>query len=250
MVHCRATGSTALEVVDNFVKLRLDADGPSQAIRSAVDTIQRLLRHLMVEQGDLFRFEFIQVEDSGGQVIADPLGKRVELLKLTVYDLPELSDRLLRAGTRASLHDDQLERALMYYEHARLLYNLRGHVEPLTTHNALLVASSYLHLWKALTTILGEPGTDRDYQRRFREYGFEKEYWTEKVAPLKQVRDRSDVAHYSLDPEAVAEVERSFGKADGICREVIKRYADHLGVAAEEEAKLNGESDPDDAQSA
>lgn len=223
-----------LEVSDNFFELTFDHDDARTAVLEAVRRVEIFLRHLMVEQGDFFTFEFLQVEEVGGNVTPDPVPQPITLARVTAYNLPELKNRITRAAERSNFHDQRLDKALLYYEHARLLYNLRGHVPLLSVHANLLVGSAYLNLWKALTTLLGEPGTDSDYQRRFKEFGFPKNFWRESVAPLKTVRDQADVAHYALSADTARAAQDSFGAADKVCRDVVMRYADHLAGEVEE----------------
>ena len=103
-----------------------------------------------------------------------------------------------------------------------------------------MLTSAYLNMWKAITAMLGDPTKDSDYQKRFRTFGLPENFWKDEVAPLMKVRHNFDVAHYSLDEGAIAQVEQSFGKAGLVCKTVIGAYVRHLGTLPAEERKMDG----------
>ena len=45
---------------------------------------------------------------------------------------------------------------------------------------------------------------------------------------LKELRDNYDVAHYSLNPNSLKEVEKNYGIAVKIAITIIKKYRDFL----------------------
>jgi cation transport regulator ChaC len=55
-----------------------------------------------------------------------------------------------------------------------------------------------------------------------------------------KVRHNFDVAHYSLDEGAIAQVEQSFGKAAQVCKTVIGAYVRHLGTLNAEAKTMEG----------
>ena len=64
-------------------------------------------------------------------------------------------------------------------------------------HAAFSRALAFLQLFKALTAIVGDPSSDRDYQSRCRKLGLPKDFWQTKAKPLYEIRNDDDVAHYS-----------------------------------------------------
>jgi hypothetical protein len=219
-------GAVALHFHDNYVTTDVEASDEKDGLERSRTAVVRLLRHLMIDQGGFFTASLMQHEVVGrkARVASQP----TMTFSMSVYNLDELRGRIRAAAEGASHTDDRLDRALLYFEHARFLHKLSSDPTLTARHRNYLVASSFLFLWKAITTILGEPGTDRDYQRRFREYGLPDDFWREKVQPLKAVRDAADVAHYELDAAAIARPVASFGAAEQVCREVFRAYTSHL----------------------
>lgn len=214
---------------DEFLTVMVEADSLLAGANAARVHVTRFLRHLMVAQPDYFRATLMQYEgDSEPVQIAQP---PVRLMNCTLYNLDELRQRIRLAARRSLTEDTRLMRALVYYEHARFLLSIRTDLSPpMSAHGRYLLASAFLHFWKAITVVLGDPGTDRDYQRRFRKIGLPANYWKATVEPLKNVRDDADVAHYQLDDEAIGRVEATIPMADSVCRQVLERYSEHLNT--------------------
>lgn len=217
----RQIADGTLEVWDNYFQISVEA-ADSLGAKSKTDaTLSRLLRFLMAEQGDFFRATFVQTEDESGRSLPVVRPARLPLVHATFYNLHELVTRIERAAARAHLADERLDKALLYYEHARFLFNARGYAAQDGVHDSLLITSAYLHLWKCIAVLLGDPGTDGDYQSRHKQFGLPKDYWSTTIQPLYEVRCEYDVAHYSLSPDALHKVEGAFMRAAGVCREVI-----------------------------
>lgn len=222
------SGEMTLEVRDNFFELIVRAENTRSAVVSATVFFERFLRHVMADYGDLFEYEIIQVKNEEGELQKEWGDRSGKIMRLAMYNLDNLAEQLQRAADRAQVGDESLNKALVYYEHARFLYKARDHAPPLSAHSSMILTSAYLYLWKALSVLLGEPGTDKDFQSRFRVYGFPKGFWKERMEPLYKIRCHYDVAHYRLEPLDVERIEDAFHKATGVCREVIGAVADHL----------------------
>ena len=233
-------GGNSASVHDNFFTLSIDAPDQEQALRAGVHLFEHFLRLLMAQHGDLFRYDLLQIEAPGEEVTVRPGPRVFQMLHATMYNLDELRERLSKAATLSKLQNEILARSLVYYEHARFLFNLIGHAPPFSVHYSFMLTSAYLYLWKALTVILGDPSTDSDYQIRFRTFGLPKNFWKDEMEPLKKVRDAYDVAHYTLDSKAIAEVQNSFGKAEALSRRVIIAYADYLASQNSPSQAANG----------
>jgi hypothetical protein len=65
-----------LEVNDNFFTLSIDAESEQAAVTRGVSVFEKFLRLLMVQHGDLFTFDLIQIEGPDGRVTSKP-GPRV-----------------------------------------------------------------------------------------------------------------------------------------------------------------------------
>jgi hypothetical protein len=221
-------GMASLTIHDNFFTLSLDAKTSEEAEEAGNRLFDRFVRQLTVQHGELFRYSLLQMENAEGAPQGLQTQRTLDLGRVRWYDLDQVAGRLLRAAARSRLEDPGLERALVYYEHACFLFNMRGYAAPLSKHHAMMLTSAFLHLWKAITVILGDPSVDRDHQSRFKRFGLPCGFWKNEVDPLKGVRDSCDVAHYSLSAEAEKEVERAFGRADLVCRRAIAAYSEHL----------------------
>jgi hypothetical protein len=139
-----------------------------------------------------------------------------------------LVGQIATAAASSQLDDPRLSKSLMYREHAAFLFETRLRVGFFTPHFSFLLTSAYLNMWKAITTILGDPSIDSDYQSRFLNFGLPKGYWDGHVRPLKKIRGDVDVAHYSLETDTIPIVEGAFGAAGQVCKAVLKAYVVHL----------------------
>ncbi len=221
-------GGAQLSVNDNFFRLKVMAASRAEALRIGTTLFERLVRFLGIEYGGLFFYETLQIASEDGEVEARPGPKQFQLFEGTIYNLKQLAEKIRQAATFSRLDDDRVTKALIYHEHAQFLFAMRPRLSMFCPHFSYLLTSAYLHLWKAITVILGEPGTDADYQRRYQTYGLPKNFWMDELKPLQDVRNRFDVAHYSMDAEAVQQVEGFFGRANQVCQTVIKAYVAHL----------------------
>mgnify|MGYP000924420401 CR=1 FL=1 len=239
-------GPGILSVSDNLFRLTLDAESRREAVERGTALLDQLVRMLSVERGGLYPYETLQVESETGELEVAPDPRQLIRGEVTIYSIGGLKEQILSAAAVGVLDDETLSVALVYHEHAHWLFSLRLRLPMLSPHFGYVITSAYLHLWKTITTILGDPSKDRDYQRRFVEYGLPKDFWASRVKPLQDVRNNYDVAHYSLDPEAIRSVEKSFGQAHAVCKTVVHAYTQYLMAAAGDEA-VTGEVKPDGA---
>lgn len=91
-----------------------------------------------------------------------------------------------------------------------------------------LISAVFLNLWKAVSTIVGDPSHDRDYQKRYKKFGFDYQFFTSKIQLLNKLRNSYDVAHYSLDENLLKEVDANVGEAQNIAAEVLRKYREHI----------------------
>jgi hypothetical protein len=222
-------GGLSLTVRDNFFRLEVEAGDRGAAFRLGVARVEFFLRLLAVEYGNAFTYEVLQIESDDGELEVRPGPKMVELIRATMFNTEQLVQHMVNAAASAHLDDPRLSKALMYREDAAFLFEARARVGVFTHHFSFLLTSAYLNMWKAITTILGDPSMDSDYQSRFHTFGLPKGFWDDNVKPLKKVRDDVDVAHYSLETDTIERVERSFGEAGKVCKVVIKAYIAYLG---------------------
>jgi hypothetical protein len=229
-----------LTVRDNFFTLQVAAGDQRQALREGTALFEQFLRLLGVEYGNAFSYELLQIESEDGELEVRPGPRTFQLVHATAYNTGLLKQHIEATAAATRLDDDRLTKALMYREHAAFLFQLRAGVGMFTPHFSFLLTSAYLNMWKAITAILGDPTKGSDYQKRFRRFGLPEDFWKDEVAPLMKVRHNFDVAHYSLDESAIAQVEQSFGKAGQVCKTVIGAYVRHLGTRPAEARNMDG----------
>lgn len=220
-------GDVQISLRDNFAFADVEASSASEAYEKAAQTINRFLQHLSLSQGRLFTFQPLINESDDGKVFPVPTYKQIA--SVTVYDLKRLRNDVEQTQNYYHLSDQRLERALLYFAHAHLLFERRMEIAPpLSEHYTLLIASVFLHLWKAISVIVGDPSKDTDYQSRYKQFGLDYEFFKSRIEKIRNLRNNYDVAHYSLTEESIKEIEANFGEADQIVAEVLRRYREYL----------------------
>ena len=220
-------GDTKGSIRDNFIKIILDSDNSSNAYEIATNTLDKFLQHLAVSQKRVFTAKPLIIESENGKIYQVP--QYLTISSVTIYDLERLSKDIKECQSLCFLDDERLNKALKYFEHAKILYEKRNEIaDPLSRHHRYLISSIFLNLWKSVSTIIGDPSRRKDgYQKRYREIGFDINYKS-KIDRLKDLRDDYDVAHYNLSEESIDEVEKSFGEAENITAEILNQYRKHL----------------------
>lgn len=220
---CLDDGTLRCELEDNIAQIKLEADSASEAHRQASAWMDRFLQHLAVSRRVMFSHRTLLIEDDAGS--NHPIPRFREFMSVTAYNLGTMKESILEAVAHSDLEDRRLNRALEYYELALLIFGRRQLVaDILSRHSTNIISSAFLNLWKAVTTVVGDPSRRADrHQRRYRMLGFD-ESLKPKLDRLKELRDGYDVAHYSLDPSSVKEVELAFGEALVIVSEVLNEY--------------------------
>lgn len=221
-----------VKIRDNFASVSLEATDTGEAMRAAISTLDKYLRHLMIEEPRPFSVKPLFAETDDGQAARAPFGSTT-LANVTGYDLAALREHMEEAATFADLVDERLDRALDYFSHALFLYSKRmGIAGPFSPHQKFLVSSVFLNFWKAATAIIGDPALRKDrFQRRFVDIGLPKAFRS-RIERLKKLRDDFDVAHYSLDEDRTQHLEENVAEAQNICRDVISQYRVFLGQDA------------------
>ncbi len=222
-------GESQARLSDNFLFIDLEAGSEREAYTRAVGVVDKFLKNLSLSHGGLFTSRPVIIESNDGRTY--PVPKYSSLGTVTVYNLDQLRQNIDDAVMYQRLLDQRLDRALRYWAHARFLYSKRLEItEPLSEHHALLISSIFLNLWKAISTVVGDPSKpeDSDYQKRYRKLGYDHEFFKTQIEKIRELRNNYDVAHYSFSEEAIQNIESNFGKADNTVREVLKRYRDYL----------------------
>lgn len=133
------------------------------------------------------------------------------------------------------MEDERLVSALQYYEHALYLLDNAERIAGIgSPHFEYLFSAIVLNLWKSVSAIVGDPSTDRDYQRRYKAIGIAREYFmTEIDGTLKDIRSGQDVAHYSPTESETTQLKGPVvTKALNVAKDVIDRYRSFLNQNA------------------
>jgi hypothetical protein len=220
-------GDAVLNLMDNVATVEVDVPTYHDAARAARALLDRFTRLLGVFQTRSVSYRMRVVIAETGETFPPPFVKTG--LVISAYDLDRLSKDLDRAASTWNVLDERLDRAGDYFRHALYLFERRGIIaEPLSTDYSMIISAVFLNLWKAVSTVVGDPSRKLDrYQSRYRKIGLD-DALKRRIDRLKDLRDGYDVAHYSLDNEHLSEVDGAVGEAAQIAGEVLQRYVDHL----------------------
>jgi hypothetical protein len=182
---------------DNFLKLDLEALSAQDAVQAGVSYAKSVMQALSVMHRERFSAEFMSIEDSLGNVQRPGAPLNSNLLNITNYHIGELNQRFVEVVQWAGIIDARAKKALFYFEHACLLNEFSQSLPFSGPHAAFSRSLAFLQVFKALTSIIGDPSSDKDYQSRCKRLGLGKDFWPKKAQPLYLVRSQKDVAHYS-----------------------------------------------------
>jgi len=192
------TDDFEMKLSDNFLEVWTDSSAPQEATDRTLAYVDLFIQSLSAMYGERFFASLMAVDDDQGNpqsVAAIP--RTVPFFTATIYNTQELSERIAIAANWARKADPVAQKALFYFEHACLLEEFSATLTLSSPHASFSRALAFLQLFKALTSIIGDPSTDRDYQGRCRKLGLQKDFWDAKAKPLYEIRNEQDVAHYS-----------------------------------------------------
>lgn len=191
-------GDHSIKLSDNFLEVWTQSPDPQDATSKTIAYVDLFVQSLSSMYGERFFASLMAIEDEHGNpqsVAAIP--RTVPFFTATIYNTQELSERIGVAATWAQTADAVAQKALFYFEHACLLEEFSSSLTLSSPHASFSRALAFLQLFKALTSIIGDPSTDRDYQSRCKRLGLQKDFWEVKAKPLYEIRNEQDVAHYS-----------------------------------------------------
>ncbi len=217
---------------DNYLSLEVDADTYSRAYAAAMKAVDTFLGHLAVAQKRRFECEGLFIESSDGKLRNAP--KPVRIMAVATYDLAKLRQNVIDAQRFTALEDSVLERALDYFDHALYLYEQRNlTANPFSRHFHMIISSAFLNLSKAMALLVGDPSKDKDHQSRYKSLGLDHDFYKKRIEPVREVRNKYDVAHCDMSHDSLEAVERAFGDALATVCEVIDRYRQCLATSRE-----------------
>lgn len=209
-----------IQLRDNIAYCEVDAATSGAAYFQAAGGIDQLLQHLTLTLSQSFTYRPRHIIGTEG---LHPLPFTM-LAHVTTYSLESVADALRTTQEAMRVSDARLDQALHYYDHALFLYSNRLRwTDMFSRHFRQLISAAFLNIWKAISTVIGEPG-EKDYQSRYRSLGFTQDYFTKEVERVRQLRNDYDIAHYHEDGGRLEEVEANFGQATRVATQVLKAY--------------------------
>jgi hypothetical protein len=122
-----------------------------------------------------------------------------------------------------------MNRASQHFEHALFLYEKRQELaQPGTRHYSALISSVFLSLAKAVTILVGDPSSDRDHQRRYKEIGLDNDFYNRKIKRVLELRNSYEVAHHDLTGRGADVIEQNYGEAVETTSTILAHYSEHL----------------------
>jgi hypothetical protein len=220
-------GGCAADLTDNFLRIHVTADAHTDALDTAGALADRFAECLGLYSSHVVVAKAILVESDVGD--ATPARTMFPLGWTTTYDLAALRTNIDNAAAAADLSDERLARALRYYHHGMWLFEQQAKLaDPFSIDGSMLISSVFLNLWKAASALVGDPTKDKDHQTRHRALGFDDEYFRTRIKPLRDLRNESDVAHYSLRGHDLAQLDAVIGAAANVVQELLQAHVKML----------------------
>ena len=216
---------------DNFVHIATEAPDMYKAHEIAIREFDIFLGNLSSIYQRFFSFRPVSIESEDGEYFELPTPINT---KATIYDLEHLSNSIQEAIKYQNISDEKLLRSLQYFRLAMFELEERKRVIPIITTferkgvRDWFISSIFLNLWKALSTIVGDPSQDKDHQRRYESLGFDYDFYLRKIKKAHGLRNNYDVAHYSLDEEKITQIDANISEVLETVISVISRYRDYL----------------------
>lgn len=212
-----------LRVEDNYLHMVIEAPNSDAAVERGLEIANTLCLFTSAYNGHYIHADIVQAVDETHQTRV-PVPKVVRFTE-TRYNLEELKSQIQMASNALVFKEDRLNKAVSYLYHALLQSQELDRVNPLTFHGRLLVSEIVLNCYKAASTILGDPSVkgDKDYQSRWKKFGMDHSLFL-RVEELRNLRNSSDVAHYSPDWSSAEALERRVQFARQVGRDVILAY--------------------------
>ena len=123
--------------------------------------------------------------------------------------------------------DKTLRKSLLYFHHGISLNELSSESRGLPIdlkEFVMLKCESFLSLWKALTTIIGDQSKGNKVKKRCELLGITEDYYRSKIRPLRLVRNNKDIAHYDLEAASAEDIGSSIGEIIQVTRDAISSY--------------------------
>jgi hypothetical protein len=165
---------------DNYVFIEVESDDAQNALSRCLEFLERFLIQFSVLLRRSFNYDILGLTDEQNQRY--PATPQILFTNFAVYDLDQVRQAIHAAADASSVLDDRMNRASQYFEHAVFLYEKRQELaRPGTRHYSALISSVFLSLAKTMTILVGDPSSDRDHQRRYKEISLDYDFYKNKI---------------------------------------------------------------------
>jgi hypothetical protein len=217
----------SLRIDDNFAFVSTEEEDFREALARSKDFLERFLIQLSVRLCRSFSYEILGLAGEDGQRY--PSVPTLFSTRVTTYNIQELREAMSEAAATCKAADERLERASQYFEHAAFLFGKRQDLaQPGSRHHTALISSIFLSLAKAVTVIVGDPSSDRDHQRRYKEIGLDHAFYKDKIGRVLELRNNYDVAHHDVSGQATETIEQNYGEAIETASVILAHYSEYL----------------------
>jgi hypothetical protein len=212
---------------DNFLTLKYESENASLAFEKGARICAKFTLLLGIAASRFFWPEIIHMVNLEKKM-REKIPTRIEMGTFTTYNLEDLAKQAETASQATSIADAKLEKAAAYLGYSLLLLHESGfQTESLAFRRYMTSTQIILNSYKSVSTILGEPGVDKDAQSRYKLFGFNHETW-EEAEKLRNVRNESDVAHYSALWNKQEQMFANENFALSLARKVLEHYREWL----------------------
>jgi hypothetical protein len=213
---------------DNYVFIEVESHNGQNALSRCLEFLERFLIQLSVHLRRPFSYDILGLTDEQNRrYLATP--ETISLTTVTTYNLDDLRQAIHAAAEASSALDDRMNRASQYFEHALFLYEKRQELaQPGTRHYSALISSVFLSLAKAVTILVGDPSSDHDHQRRYKDIGLDYDFYKNKIGRVLELRNSYDVAHHDLTGRGADVIEQNYGEAVETTSTILACYSEHL----------------------
>ncbi len=225
MITTLALGVMSVDIKDNEARLHIDARSDDDAEAIARVILERLTLHLTAYTDHLISYHLDRVDNIDTNRYSTPSTVSIHF---EMYDLPRLRGALESAAQAWDCTDQILEKAMGYFQHALFLMKATDSIRHRSLSQIFLLSDAFLNLWKAVSTVIGDPSKDSDYQSRYRMIGIAPDFFRDEIEPLRKLRNDYDVAHYMVGRAGLDEVAENFGKASRTAEHVLSAYRHYL----------------------
>lgn len=212
-------GSYVGRLRDNVLFLHTNATDTDNVVAQSQEIAESLALWLSHHLSAVISASLVQfVDRTAGQRI--PTMRTRAWLRARYYHVPTIE-----RGVKDWLDGDtadSLAAGLRYYRMGSFLLE-QGQASR-DDFRSQLVSEAILNFYKSVSVILGDPSAgDRDWQRRYRQFGLSDEFFKTEVEWLrKDIRNHGDVAHYRLQAVPIDESMEWAMHARRIAQQVIE----------------------------